>query len=131
GTRVAIGAFVVRAENGREFSAEEVQALQSFADQAALAFENARLYAASQREQREAAALADTARIPALSLDLDEVGDRIAQAVVPVFGAHSSSFYRIGADGELVAVARGGAGREGLHMRPAWAEGVGGGGGWR
>jgi GAF domain-containing protein/ActR/RegA family two-component response regulator len=125
GTQGAIGSFVVRADSGREFSAEEVQALQSFADQAALAFENARLYAASQREQREAAALADTARILALSLDLDEVGDRIAQAVVPVFGAHSSSFYRIGAAGELVAVARGGAGRGSFDTRLVWPKGVG------
>ncbi len=39
-----IGALAVTDRAGREFTAEELQALQAFADQAALAFENARLY---------------------------------------------------------------------------------------
>jgi two-component system NtrC family sensor kinase len=125
GTRGPVGSFVVRSELGREFSPEEIQALQAFADQAALAFENARLYEESQRERREATALAETARSLALSLDLDEVGERIANAVIPVLGAHSSSLYRIGADGELMAVARGGTGRIGFDKRLVWPRGVG------
>jgi PAS domain S-box-containing protein len=43
-----IGALALADHTGREFSADELQALQAFADQAALAFENARLYAAAQ-----------------------------------------------------------------------------------
>jgi GAF domain-containing protein len=125
GTQGPVGAFAVRTELGREFGPEEIQALQTFADQAALALENARLYAESQRERREATALAETARSLALSLDLDEVGERIAEAVIPVLSAHSSSLYRIGADGELAAVARGGVGRESFDRRLAWPKGVG------
>jgi GAF domain-containing protein/ActR/RegA family two-component response regulator len=125
GTQGPVGSFVVRSELGREFSAAEIQALQSFADQAALAFENARLYAESQRERREATALAETARSLALSLDLDEVGERIVDAVIPVLNAHSSSLYRIGVDGELMAVARGGHGRTGFDRRLAWPKGTG------
>jgi PAS domain S-box-containing protein len=43
-----IGALVVGDRTGREFSAEELQAVQAFADQTALALENARLYATAQ-----------------------------------------------------------------------------------
>ncbi len=39
-----VGALAVTERVGREFTAEELQALQAIADQAALAFENARLY---------------------------------------------------------------------------------------
>jgi signal transduction histidine kinase len=42
-----IGALALADRTGREFSADELQTLQAFADQAALAFENARLYAAA------------------------------------------------------------------------------------
>jgi PAS domain S-box-containing protein len=42
-----IGALALADHTGREFGADELQALQAFADQAALAFENARLYAAA------------------------------------------------------------------------------------
>ena len=43
-----IGALVAGDRTGREFTADELQALQAVADQAALALENARLYAAAQ-----------------------------------------------------------------------------------
>jgi two-component system NtrC family sensor kinase len=42
-----IGALALADRTGREFTADELQALQAFADQAALAFENARLYASA------------------------------------------------------------------------------------
>jgi len=43
-----VGALGMTAEQGRVFSREELGVLQAFADQAALALENARLYAAAQ-----------------------------------------------------------------------------------
>jgi PAS domain S-box-containing protein len=43
-----IGALGLSDRTGREFTADELQTLQAFADQAALAFENARLYATAQ-----------------------------------------------------------------------------------
>jgi signal transduction histidine kinase/CheY-like chemotaxis protein len=43
-----VGALGVGAEVGRAFSADDLQALQSFGDQAALALENARLYASAR-----------------------------------------------------------------------------------
>ncbi|HEV8142534.1 MAG TPA: GAF domain-containing protein, partial [Methylomirabilota bacterium] len=96
-----------------------------FLAQAAVAVRNARLYAESQRERLEATALAETARSLALSLDFDEVADRIVEAVIPVFNAHSSSLYRLGPDGEVTAVARGGAGRASFDRRLVWPKGTG------
>ena len=125
GSQGPIGSFVVRADFGREFRAEEIQAVQTFADQAALAIENARLFAASQRERREASALADTARTLALSLDVEEIGVRIVGAVVPVLGAHASALYRLGRDGELTPVARVGPDGTGVKGGLAWPRGVG------
>lgn len=125
GTRSVVGALVVRFELGREFGTDETQALQAFADQAALALENARVYAASQRERREATALADLARRLALSLDLDEVGDRLVEAVIPTFNAHTSTLYRVGSEGELAAVATGGAGRGVIGRQLVWPKGTG------
>jgi two-component system NtrC family sensor kinase len=43
-----VGALGLSDRTGREFTADELQTLQAFADQAALAFENARLYATAQ-----------------------------------------------------------------------------------
>jgi len=43
-----VGALSLSDVTGREFTADELQALQVFADQAALAIENARLYASAQ-----------------------------------------------------------------------------------
>jgi len=43
-----IGALGLSDRTGREFTPDELQSLQAFADQAALAFENARLYATAQ-----------------------------------------------------------------------------------
>jgi two-component system NtrC family sensor kinase len=43
-----IGVLAVSDRTGREFTPDEMQTLQAFADQAALAFENARLYATAQ-----------------------------------------------------------------------------------
>ena len=43
-----IGALGLSDRTGREFTPDELQTVQAFADQAALAFENARLYATAQ-----------------------------------------------------------------------------------
>ena len=110
-----LGGIVVGAEAGRDFSADEMQVFQAFADQAALALENARLYAESDRERREAAALAMAARQLAASLDLDELAPQLVEVLRELFGAHASALYRRREDGALVSVAFGGAARE--HMR--------------
>jgi GAF domain-containing protein/CheY-like chemotaxis protein len=110
-----LGVLAIGAERGREFTADERQVFQAFADQAALALENARLYAESERERREASTLAAAARQLASSLDIDELGGQLVEVLRQLIGAHASALYRIRQDGELVSVGFAGAAR--AHMR--------------
>ncbi|MBI4635017.1 MAG: GAF domain-containing protein [Candidatus Rokubacteria bacterium] len=121
-----IGAIALGAEPGREFSADELQTLQAFADQVILAVENARLYARSERERREAAALAEAARRLAASLDLDEVAERLVDVLRELFDAHASALYRLREDdGAIVSVALGGPAREHLPQNHVLPRGAG------
>lgn len=61
--RRVIGALAVRDRTGRRFDAEDVRLLESFADQAAIAFENARLFAALQAQAAELRAHRDRLRV--------------------------------------------------------------------
>lgn len=73
------GALSVADRAGRRFSAPDAALLQAFADQAALAIENARLFEEAKRRQREAEVGAEiTERINA-SLDLSTTLERLVE----------------------------------------------------
>lgn len=110
-----LGALAVGADAGRDFTADERQVFQAFADQTALALENARLYGESERERREASTLATAARQLAASLDVDELAGQLVEVVRELFSTHASALYRVREDGMLVSVGFGGAAR--AHMR--------------
>jgi signal transduction histidine kinase len=74
---LVIGALSVGDRRGRVFDHQEVQLLQSFADQAAIAVHNAHLYAETTRQRQEAVALEQVAREITSSLEGDEVFRRI------------------------------------------------------
>ena len=78
GDRV-LGALVVQRDTAGPFSADDVDLLEAFAGQAAVAMENARLYEEAQRRRREAEVLAELARTVGASLDLDTVLQRITE----------------------------------------------------
>ncbi len=78
---LVIGALSVGDRPGRVFDPEEVQLLQAFADQAAIAIHNAHLYAETRRQQQEAVALEHVARQITSSLERDEVFQRIVDRV--------------------------------------------------
>ncbi len=102
GDRV-IGGLSVGAEAGRVFHAEEVALAQSFADQAALAIENARLYAEATRRRWEAEVLGDIGRFFSESLSSDEVAQRIADSLRALLGAKASRVCRLDPEsGDLV-----------------------------
>jgi PAS domain S-box-containing protein len=63
------------------FTATHAQHLQAFADQVAVAIENARLYQAEREQRAIADALRDTAAALSGTLDVDEVLDRILQNI--------------------------------------------------
>ena len=78
---LVIGALSVGDRPGRVFDHQEVQLLQAFADQAAIAIHNAHLYAETRRQQHEAVALEQVAREITSSLEPNEVFRRIVDQV--------------------------------------------------
>jgi PAS domain S-box-containing protein len=76
GDRV-LGALVTYRDDVGPFSQRQVELLQAFATQAALALENARLFEDSEQRRRESEVLADVARALTVSLDVDAVLRRI------------------------------------------------------
>ena len=101
-----IGALSLGDAPGRVMSGAELELLRAFADQAALALENARLFAESERGRQTAQALVEVARVLAQELDPDLVSQRIADSLRTLMGALSVALYRLEPDsGDLVSVA--------------------------
>jgi GAF domain-containing protein/CheY-like chemotaxis protein len=102
-----IGVLLVASRAVREFSDGETALLQAFADQAALAMENARLYGEATRRQHEAEEIARIAQTLTGSLDVGDIAQRIVGSVLPVLRAPSSGFRLVQPDGSLMVVAQG------------------------
>jgi len=81
-TRV-VGGFALGDALGRVFSPEDVRLAEAFADHAAVALENARLYTEAEARAARARLLADVSRALAGSLDYEATLDTVAQLVVP------------------------------------------------
>jgi signal transduction histidine kinase/integral membrane sensor domain MASE1 len=81
-----IGALSVGDRLGRRFTAAEVDTLQAFADQAAVAVDNARLYEDATRQRRESEVVAALAAEMNRSLDLDHVLQQVAEAATTLCG---------------------------------------------
>jgi PAS domain S-box-containing protein len=77
GDRV-VGVLVTYRNDVGPFTDRQVELLQAFADQAALALENSRLFEESERRRRESEVLAELAQAITASLDLSTVLRRIA-----------------------------------------------------
>jgi PAS domain S-box-containing protein len=74
-----LGALVVYRDEVGPFSEEEVDVLQMFAAQAAIALANARLFEEAERRRREAEVLAELTSTIGASLDIDTVLERVVQ----------------------------------------------------
>ena len=83
---------------GASFSDGEIEIAEAFADQAAVALENARLFAEAERRRRSAEALAEVGRLMAQSPDPQEMSDFIAENVQRLLGLNSVVLFHLRSD---------------------------------
>jgi GAF domain-containing protein/ActR/RegA family two-component response regulator len=74
-----VGVLSLRSRARRVFRPDELALVQAFADHAAVALENARLYAAEQHQRQQAEALTDIARDVSTALDRNTVLQRVVE----------------------------------------------------
>ena len=82
-----LGALSLGDEVGHEFDEDSIRLAQAFADQAAVALDNARLFEAASRERRRLAVLYEVGARVASVHDAGEVLDRIVNEAVRMLGA--------------------------------------------
>jgi len=110
------GVVMLRVDPATPVSAEEREVVELLAAEAALALHMARLHGRAQRQQREAEELAWLARALNETLDVTEVGRRIVDSVLLLFGGTFSRLRKLEPDGSLTALAW--AGRRPDHVEP-------------
>src|SRR5207249_2451945 len=103
-----IGVLFLSDTAAHEFSEREVHLAQAFADQAALALDNARLHEDAEGGRRYAEELARLARSLTETLDSREVCTRIVERVPELFRVAASTLRLLRPDGGLEAAAYGG-----------------------
>ncbi len=105
GDRV-LGVLVIAFGERRRFTLEETEVMRLLADQAVIAINHARLFEEAERRRKAAEALAEVGQAIAQSLDIEEVGQRIADSVRTLVGAVAALIFRLDPkSGDRVAVA--------------------------
>ncbi|MGH7311677.1 MAG: GAF domain-containing protein, partial [Candidatus Rokuibacteriota bacterium] len=89
-----VGVLALMTRHPHRFTPHEIEALGAFADQAAIAVENARLYASLSARVRRLNALTRLNRLISSTLDPDEVLREIASAAALLMEAKVVSFWR-------------------------------------
>jgi PAS domain S-box-containing protein len=108
---------------GRVFSEADLRLLTGFADQAAIALENSRRFAAAVWRRREAEVLADVVGRLAETLDASEVSQRLVWGALSLLRGHSSRLWLRAPDDSLVTVAS--AGLSPHYLEPGYVLGPG------
>jgi PAS domain S-box-containing protein len=112
-----LGVLVLGGGAHRVFGEVEIELLTVFGAQAALVLQNAHLFAKSERRRRVAERLADIANLLPQSLAVEEVGQRIADAVFAVLDVRVASVFGLDrGSGDPVVVAL--SGDTGPGLRP-------------
>ncbi len=100
------GLLYVQNRSHRRFTNRDEEVLMRLADHAAIAIQNARLYAETERRRQEAETLAEVGRILSQSLDPKKVGQQIVDSVRALIGAEIVSLQRVEEEsGALVKLA--------------------------
>jgi GAF domain-containing protein len=92
------------------YTAEDVRAAFIFADQAAVAIENARLYTEAQRRAAQLALINEVARDIIVSLNLTDRLDRATRAICRRFGYHMVGLLMVTPDGQSMVLESGAGG---------------------
>ena len=101
-----LGVLTLNLRRGKLPEGDERTLLSSFASQAAVAIDNARLFADVEARRRAAEALSELGHALAQALDPAVVAQRVADNVRALLGTGSSVLYRLDAEsGDLVALA--------------------------
>jgi diguanylate cyclase (GGDEF)-like protein len=100
--RLAGAIAVVHSDPARQFTPSDLRVLNLFAQQAAVAVENARLFGAEQQRREAAAALADITQAAGSSLELKQVLKHIAQRAAVVCRANRCSVFLLDDAGEYL-----------------------------
>jgi two-component system, NtrC family, sensor kinase len=102
----AIGVLIVYRDRLLPFTTEELALQQSFADQAVIAIENARLFNETREALERQTATADILKVIASSpSDVQPVFDVIVERAVRLCGGHMGRVYRY--DGDVIRMAAG------------------------
>ena len=81
----AIGAILIRRREVRPFTDAQIRLLETFADQAVIAIENARLIQEREAGNRDLAALHDVTAAASRSLEIKPVLDEVVKKVTEIF----------------------------------------------
>ena len=112
-----LGVLVLGGGAHRVFGEAEIELLTVFGAQAALILQNAHLFGRSERRRRVAERLSEIANLLPQSLAVEEVGQRIADAVFAVLDVRVAAVFGLDrASGNLVVVAL--SGNTGPSLRP-------------
>jgi GAF domain-containing protein len=117
----ALGALTAADEIGRVFDDDSIRLAQAFADQAAVALENARLFEAAERERRRLKVLSEVSARVASVHEASEVLDRIVNEAVRMLDTDAGGLRLLEGD-DLVLRART-ASAAGLITRPRFKVG--------
>ncbi len=100
-----IGVLGLTSSEPRSFSDDECALVQAFADQAAVALENARLFQEGERRRQQAEGLARAARVLTSVRDVAAVGAQIVASALDLFPGCFAALRELDADGTLSVAA--------------------------
>lgn len=99
-----LGVLTVKTVVDREYAPEEIAYLSSFASQAAMAIDNARLYEAATRRGQRLAALAVLTEGLTATLAVDELLDRVVREAAVLFGSSAARLWLLEDNGQFLSL---------------------------
>jgi len=120
-----VGGLTVGDLLGRVYTDEDLRLAQTFADQAAVALENARLFAETERRRRESLALGTVSQTLAQSLHPSGVAQRVVDSVRELVGVLAASVFRLDPESNALEEAASSGLSPFRARRPRFPRGVG------